>query len=303
MAIDFLSATCYDVIEEWGGILMSKPKFISDPGTDPKAAKAVAFGYREGIVRFLPGRLMATVLEWASQDPTGPIAAIHQRWEAEYGPLPASACKADLCPAASRACRKACLQFCGRNEASTEHFAARDPYRSSITYGRARRTWRLLADPEKAVQEIAHEAVLLEGRAQKAGLKAVIRINGLSDLPGLADRVASLVGDTIQFVDYSKIQNPALFLPGNRVFRSFSLSENRGSEQFAEAVLAGGGSVSAVFQGEWKPGSTWHGFPTIDGDKHDLRFLDPPGTVAWLSAKGPAERLPAGSRHFVKLPD
>ena len=282
---------------------MSKPAFVSDPGRDPKASKAPAFGYREGIVRFLPGTLMATILSWARQDPTGPIAAIHQRWQEEYGTLPESACKADLCCMASESCRQACLMFCGHNSSATEHFQARDPYRSSITYGRARRTWRLLADPEKAVQEIAHEAQLLAGRAQKAGLKAVVRVNGLSDLPGLADRIAALVGESVQFVDYSKIQNRNLFSPGNRVFRSFSVSENRGSEQFAESVLAAGGSVSAVFQGEWIPGSTWHGFPTINGDAHDLRFLDPPGTVAWLSAKGPAKQIPAGSGSFVQIPD
>ena len=282
---------------------MSKPRFISDPGSDPKASKAVAFGYREGIVRFLPGTLLATVLAWAREDPEGTIAATHERWEAEYGPLPAHAAKADLCCMASGTCRQACLMFGGRNEAATEHFQAKDPYRSNITYGRSRRTWRLLADPNRTIREIAHEAVLLEGRAQKDGLKAVMRINGLSDLPGLADRIAAMVDDSIRFVDYSKIQNPSLFLPGNRVFRSFSLSENRGSEAFAEAVLASGGSVSAVFHGEWIPGSTWHGYPTIDGDKHDLRFLDPPGTVAWLSAKGPAKALTAGTGSFVKLPD
>jgi len=282
---------------------MCTPRFISDPGKDPKASKALAFGYMEGIVRFLPGTLMATILSWAKQDPEGPINAIHERWEASYGPLPGHAAKADLCCMASGTCRQACLMFGGRNSSATEHFAAKDPYRSSITYGRARRTWRLLADPNRAIAEIAHEAFLLAGRAQKAGLKAVMRINGLSDLPGLADRIAAMVDDSIRFVDYSKIQNPALFLPGNRVFRSFSLSENRGSESFAEAVLQAGGSVSAVFHGPWVPGSTWHGFPTIDGDAHDLRFLDPPGTVAWLSAKGPAFSLAAGTGSFVKIPD
>jgi hypothetical protein len=282
---------------------MSTPRFVSDPGTDPKASKAVAFGYREGIVRFLPGTLLSQILLWAKQNPTGSIATCHAHWEVEYGPLPLSAYKTDLCCMASATCRKACLMFGGRNSGATEHFACCDPYRSSITFGRARRTWRLLADPGKATEEIAHEAQLLAGRAAKAGLQPVMRINGLSDLPGLADKVASLVDDSIRFVDYSKIQNPNLFRRENRVFRSFSVSENKGSSQFAEAVLASGGSVAAVFHGEWVPGSTWHGYPTIDGDKHDLRFLDPPGTVAWLSAKGPAKSLPAGPGNFVQIPD
>jgi hypothetical protein len=32
---------------------------------------------------------------------------------------------------------------------------------------------------------------------------------------------------------------------------------------------------------------TWHGFPVIDGDAHDLRHLDPRGVVVALSPKGP----------------
>ena len=31
---------------------------------------------------------------------------------------------------------------------------------------------------------------------------------------------------------------------------------------------------------------TWNGFQVIDGDKHDARFLDEPGTVVGLLAKG-----------------
>jgi hypothetical protein len=40
-----------------------------------------------------------------------------------------------------------------------------------------------------------------------------------------------------------------------------------------------------VFAGE-RP-SAWQGFPTVDGDKHDLRHLDPRGGfVVALSPKG-----------------
>jgi hypothetical protein len=32
--------------------------------------------------------------------------------------------------------------------------------------------------------------------------------------------------------------------------------------------------------------STWLGFPVIDGDRHDARFLDPAGVIVGLRAKG-----------------
>jgi hypothetical protein len=32
--------------------------------------------------------------------------------------------------------------------------------------------------------------------------------------------------------------------------------------------------------------ATWHDYPVIDGDTHDLRHLDPKGVVVGLSPKG-----------------
>ena len=33
----------------------------------------------------------------------------------------------------------------------------------------------------------------------------------------------------------------------------------------------------------------WNGFPVINGDENDLRFLDPKGVVVGLKAKGKAK--------------
>ena len=48
-------------------------------------------------------------------------------------------------------------------------------------------------------------------------------------------------------------------------------------------VMARGGNVAAVFAA---PPAQWNGRPVIDGDKSDLRFLDPRGVVVGLTAKG-----------------
>jgi len=49
-------------------------------------------------------------------------------------------------------------------------------------------------------------------------------------------------------------------------------------------LLARGFNVAVVF-GSGLP-ETYLGYPVIDGDKHDLRFLDPKGVIVGLSPKG-----------------
>jgi len=68
--------------------------------------------------------------------------------------------------------------------------------------------------------------------------------------------------------------------------KNYSLTFSRSETNEADCirVLEAGGNVAVVFR--HKP-DTWHGFPVIDGDAHDLRHLDPRGVVVALSPKGP----------------
>jgi len=89
----------------------------------------------------------------------------------------------------------------------------------------------------------------------------------------------------LPFVDYTK--NPIRFdreLPAN-YHLTFSRAEN--NEDIALHMLSRGVNVAVVFAGE-KP-KRWKGYAVIDGDRHDLRQLDPRGkrgVVIALSPKG-----------------
>lgn len=87
----------------------------------------------------------------------------------------------------------------------------------------------------------------------------------------------------MQFVDYTK--NHLRFrrpLPAN-YHLTFSRSEI--NEPIALDMLAQGVNVAIPFHGTMP--QTWHGYPVVDGDDHDLRFLDPQGGyVVGLSPKG-----------------
>lgn len=108
----------------------------------------------------------------------------------------------------------------------------------------------------------------------------------------------------LQFYDYTKnpgraVTNAMGFHPAN-YHLTFSRSET--NERQCLDVLAAGGNVAVVFSTATKSGkrpaealpADWHGYRVVDGDKDDLRFLDPRGVVVGLRAKGRAKHDTSG---------
>ena len=143
-------------------------------------------------------------------------------------------------------------------------------------------------------------------RASSLSLRPVVRLNGTSDLPferipfsvdGVSYRSILDVPEfsSIIFYDYTKN-------PGRRSTERYPLTFSRSelncpsSSSFSpdrygnwESVVRDGGTVAVVFDRPPFP-KTFRGFPVVNGDSNDLRFLDPPGSVVALKAKGPARR-------------
>jgi hypothetical protein len=101
--------------------------------------------------------------------------------------------------------------------------------------------------------------------------------------PGLFTRFPG-----VQFMDYTKdvlrVLNPER--PPNYNL-TFSRSERNEGECLR--VLEAGGNVTVVFRKPPFPRTFW-GYPVIDGDQNDLRFLDPRLCVVGLKAKGKGAR-------------
>ena len=92
----------------------------------------------------------------------------------------------------------------------------------------------------------------------------------------------------MQFYDYTKHPKPWL-----RTLPNYHLTFSHSGHNFEDCLeaLQHGINVAVVFttrRGEALP-ETWNGFPVIDGDLHDCRFLDPTGVVVGLRAKGMAK--------------
>jgi len=141
------------------------------------------------------------------------------------------------------------------------------------------------------MREFVRQIEGLERKANQKGLKLAIRPNGSTDIGfegvgvernGVKYRNVMEAFPQLQFVDYTK--NPKRFdrpLPANY---SLTFSRSETNEPQCIELLRRGVNVAVVFAGD-KP-ALWHGFAVIDGDKHDLRHLDPKGVVVGLSPKG-----------------
>jgi hypothetical protein len=158
---------------------------------------------------------------------------------------------------------------------------------------RARRTQEYMTDYKGFVAKVDKEIKALA----KTHKKLAVRPNLLSDRPGLAHSLANL-NPTVQFYDYTKLP-----VPRRRVLDNYHLTYSV-SEKTTKADLAHclqfGINMAVVFnvrrdgklpaklkvQGKW--------LRVVDGDKDDLRFLDPEGVVVGLRWKGSNARMAEG---------
>jgi hypothetical protein len=116
----------------------------------------------------------------------------------------------------------------------------------------------------------------------RANQDASIRLNVFSDI--MWERMFPEVFETFpetQFYDYTKHYKRMFKKRPENYHLTFSLHETNAHQ--ARSVLDAGMNVAAITN---EPNGTLFGYPVIDGDDHDLRFLDPNASIAGLRAKG-----------------
>jgi hypothetical protein len=195
-----------------------------------------------------------------------------------------SAGSATVCPFASPECIDLCLNVSGRAEIFPAILQARKE--KTLDFFRERFTFLAKVD-----REIANGIKL----ATKIGKTAAFRCDGTSDV-GIGEEFARKY-PAAQFYDYTK--NPhrmRKFLRGEMP-KNYHLTFSFSGHNQAECVefLSMGGNVAVTFArpigAKYVRPAEWCGFPTIDGDISDNRFLDEKGKVVALKAKGRARRV------------
>jgi hypothetical protein len=183
----------------------------------------------------------------------------------------------DLCGNASAGCIALCL---GEHSGNAALYPA-------VMQSRIRKAQAFMRDRKAFIAEMITHIVKARFDARLAGLKLCVRPNGATDLAweGLTPQLSTQFPD-VQFTDYTKSVKRALAHAAGKLPVNYHLTFSRSETNEAQCleVLAAGGNVAVVFASAFP--STYLGAPVIDGDKSDLRHLDPRGVVVALTPKG-----------------
>lgn len=210
----------------------------------------------------------------------------------------------NLCPMAEIArCKAPCLFTAGRGAMSPVQAARRN------------KTHYYLHDPESFMRHIARDIHRLLGKAARADLTPLVRLNGTSDIrwelvpvivtPELAKRIGRPAGTyrnimalfpEVQFYDYTKLTNRR-GVPANYDL-TFSYSGVPEYARYVRKAISQGMRIAVVFRdratAEQAIEHGLHGHPCVDGDDSDVRHLDPHGVYVALYAKGRAKTDTSG---------
>jgi len=192
----------------------------------------------------------------------------------------------NLCPMAVLAgCKAGCLDSAGRGAFN------------NVQAARIRKTifWRDYRD--LFLDQLRQDIKAFIKYCKKKDVQPCIRLNGTSDIRW--ENYIDMQGEFPEaiFYDYTKDANRlSRPLPNNY---HLTLSYSEASDKYKSMILGAMGkhkhsNMAVVFRHKDTMPKTFKGFKVIDGDKDDLRFLDPKGVVVGLYAKGKAKQDASG---------
>lgn len=178
---------------------------------------------------------------------------------------------------------------------------------NSVRKSRANKARLFMTERQSYLNQVALSIIAVERKARAEGLTPCIRLNGSTDIAfekisfpvggKLAKKYRDHYGKDapkkttllrlfahIQFVDYTKNPNRLDTAPNN-----LSLTLSYSGRNTAECIkaLRDGHNVAVIFRHGLPVSRQFAGFRVIDGDRHDLRHLDPKGGyIVGLTPKG-----------------
>ena len=191
--------------------------------------------------------------------------------------------KRTLCPYAKIAgCSEPCLDTAGMGKFS------------NVRKARIRKTLLFLNEPQEFMRQLVQDANKFLKECDRLGKKPALRLNGTSDIQWETievdghDNIFAMFPQ-IQFYDYTKIPTRKVeHIPNYHLTWSYSQANDKYATMFDKVS----NNIAVVFR-DVLP-KVFKGLKVIDGDKHDMRFLDDTQVVVGLVAKGQGKKDNSG---------
>jgi hypothetical protein len=193
----------------------------------------------------------------------------------------------NLCAMAEQAkCIDPCLVGAGRGQMD------------SVQAGRLRKTEWFIRDRQGFMAQLVADLESFVSYCAKRRIQPCVRLNGTSDIrweliPANGKGNIMEAFPSVLWYDYTKIANRRNVPENYHLTWSYSGANEAYAKQHAIAK-ANGLNIAVVFRRKGDIPTQFLGLPTIDGDRDDMRFLDPKGVVVALYAKGKAKQDQSG---------
>jgi hypothetical protein len=201
----------------------------------------------------------------------------------------------NLCPHASPGCLALCLGWYSGQAAMLSNDKL-ETGSNATRNSRVRKARLFMQDRQEFMRQMVRGIEACVHKANRLDLNLCVRPNGATDIAWEGVRYNGMTifetFPTVQFVDYTKNYKRMLRFCNHMLPKNYHLTFSRSETNEAEClnVLRAGGAVAVVFEASLKRDlvdiGRWQGWPVFDGDKSDLRHLDPGGHVIALSPKG-----------------
>ena len=191
--------------------------------------------------------------------------------------------KRTLCPYAKVAkCNEACLNTAGMGKFS------------NVQQSRIRKSLLFLNEPQEFMRQLVEDANKFLKECDRLGKKPALRLNGTSDIQWENIEVDGhenifAMFPQIQFYDYTKIPTRKVeHIPNYHLTWSYSEANDKYATLFDKVS----NNIAVVFRDALP--KMFKGLKVIDGDEHDMRFLDESQVVVGLIEKGEAKKDTSG---------
>lgn len=206
---------------------------------------------------------------------------------------PAKSSGYEVCPGRTKNCTEACLSQSGRN--------IMDQGREIINGSRIKKTRLFFEEKEFFMRWIIKEINKSEQMAKDQEFRFSVRLNNTSDISPEDFELEGInileIFPDIQFYDYTKVPERVQLLSKYDNY-DLTFSYNGQNMDTCKQMLSQGIRVAMVFD---KVPDQYMGYKVVDGDKYDMRYLDPKDCIVGLKYKKVRNKLRDNNDFVIKL--